>query len=176
MNVRVIRLSSSGRQRRHRVVHIGDVGDIGDVRNVGYVHHVHAIKPASPPREEWIMRPHRKPSDRAEAERRVVSEAHEEHERRRPHRPIAHKDRPRPPAPAVAVIEPASIMIRGPTPGLIAHPGPSPTWFPNPSARLIRRPTGSGVVGLPNIAIARHPYPVTVLVKIVHAGVIAIGA
>src|SRR5438270_13122704 len=137
-------------------MYVGDVRNIGDV---GHVDHVHAIKAASVPGKERIMRAHREPSDIPEAERRVVSKANEEDERRRPHRPIAHKRRSRPPAPVVAVVKPAAIVIRRPAPRLIRNPGPAIIRFPHPASSPIWRPARVAVVRLPNVALARYPYP-----------------
>src|SRR5262249_27405754 len=169
--VRVIRLTSAHGQRRNEVPAIVDVRD---VRDIGHVHHVHAIEAASVPRIERIMRSYREPSDVAEPETRVVSKAYKEDECWRPHRAIVHIDRSRPPTPVPCVDEPTSIVIGGPSPRLIRHPGPSVVGLPYPASCLVRGPRGL-LIRLPNRSVPWHVNPVAVSIQITRAGVIAIG-
>src|SRR5260221_3658927 len=155
-------------------MHVGDVGYVCDVRNVGEVDHGYAIEAASVPGIKGIMWTHGKPSDGAKAEARTMSESNKEDKRRRPYRTVVNINRSRPPAPGIAIIKPPPVMVRGPSPRLIRHPSPAVVGFIYPASRLVRRQRRF-LIGLPNIAITRDINPATMLIKIVHAGVIAIG-
>ena len=146
--IRVIGLTSTHRQRRNvaaTAVHVHHI----DVRDV---HHVHAIEAASIPRIERIMRSHREPANRSKAKARTMSETNKEDKRRRPQRAVAHIRRARPPAPAVAVIEPATIVIRRPAPRLVTNPRPAVIGLVSPIAVAIRNPA-IGLVRNPDIAV-----------------------
>ena len=60
-------------------------------------------------------------------------------------------------------------MIRRPTPGIGAHPGPAIVVFPDPAAILIRRPIGPDIGGLPHRTIIRIVHPLAVLIQILGA-------
>src|ERR1043165_9241789 len=93
-----------------------------DIRDVD---HVHATESASPPGVKRIMRAHGEPANRAEPERTVVSKAHKEDKRGRPHWPVVNIDRSRPPPRFIPVVDPASLVTRPPAPRLIANPCPA---------------------------------------------------
>src|SRR5258708_33928109 len=135
---------------------------------------VYAIEAASVPGIKPIMRANGDPSDGAKAEAGVGAEADKKAERRKPQRTVADIKRSRPPTPVISVIKPASVVIWCPAPRLVRHPDPAVIWLPNPSSRLIRGP-GCFLIRLPNIPISRDVNPMAVAIKIIHAGVIAVG-
>src|SRR6266481_112962 len=135
-----------------------------------------AIEARAIPGEERIARSHRQPAERAESEAHTVSKAKKGHKCRGPHRTIRGIHRAWPPRPCAAIEKPAAIVIRRPSPGLIRNPGPAIIRVPNPAACLIRRPVRTGSVRLPNIAVTRSAYPVTIGIQVLCAGVISVGA
>src|SRR5947209_292073 len=77
------------------------------------------------------------------------------------------------PAPATVVIDPATIMIRSPTPGLVADPRPPVRRAPCPATVTVRSPLviiiDDGHVRSPYPAVVVHINPVTVGVQIFRA-------
>src|ERR1041385_1425736 len=145
-----------------------------EIVNDGDVDDVYVIEAASVPGIKVIMRTHGEPPDRAETKAGMEAESDKEDECRRPHRTVAHIDRPRPPAPAASVKKPPTIVIWSPAPRLVTDPSPSVVGLPNPSSCLIWSPRYS-LVGLPNIPISGDVNPASVPIEIIHAGVITVG-
>src|SRR5258708_31264191 len=56
------------------------------------------------------------------------------------------------------MVKPAAVMVRSPTPGIVAHPSPAIPIFPNPTAGLVRSPVGTHS-GTPHVAGFRHAGP-----------------
>src|SRR6476646_5357216 len=65
-------------------------------------------------------------------------------------------------------------MIWRPAPRLVRDPSPAIIGLINPSSRLIWGPARF-LIRLPDISIARDVNPMPVAIKVIHAGVIAIG-
>src|SRR5262249_26368173 len=129
VSVGVVRMMAMYAQRTNHI-YIVNVDHV----HIGDIHHVNAIEAATIPWVEVIERTHRAPANRSVAEARMVSKAHEEYKCRRPERTIMHVNRPRPPDPGGAIIEPTTVVIGRPAPGLIRHPGPAVVGLPHPTA------------------------------------------
>src|SRR5262249_47554383 len=72
------------------------------------------------------------------------------------------------PDPAVVYgVDPASIMVRGPTPRLVRLPIPPVVGGPNPTAFEIRLPAGTAVAGIPDASVGAILDPVTVRREVV---------
>src|ERR1019366_1142018 len=118
-----------------------------------------AIVPASPPGVEDLERRQGTPAHVAKTEpdtKPTTSEPKETDQRGRPI--VARGDQTGVPAPSVAVVEPASIVIGSPAPGVGADPGPAVPILVNPTAGLVRSPVGVNG-GSPYVAILRHVAP-----------------
>lgn len=92
----------------------------------------------------------------------VVSERYVEYkrdQRRTPPTALRLEFTTRAPGPGIVVIDPASVVIRRPTPWFITNPGPAIRRTPRPMTVAIRRPI---VVG-GNHGRARPPYPAEVV-------------
>jgi len=138
------------------------------VMNVGDVDHVHAVDAAAVPREEAISRAARQPADVAEvaAETEVESpsspaESEEGHISRRPDRIVSGIYWPGPPTPVPAINEPASVVIRRPSPGLVGNPGPAVVRLVHPTSIAIRGPIRA-VVGKPYLSVIRDVPPTAI--------------
>src|SRR5262249_46304803 len=79
----------------------------------------------------------------------------------------------RTPCPVPVVKDTASVVIRGPTPWLISHPGPTVRRTPNPVAISIRRPIGvdidGGIMWLPDPTVIGRERPIAICVEILSA-------
>src|SRR6516162_161532 len=179
------------RQRRHGTVYVVEIIYVDDVPNVDAVEPAavpaspsSTPTPSSPPREERIAGSDRKPADGTESESDAESESEPEAAEaekvnvcRRPDRsvPAAESDdRPRPPSPGIVIEEPATVVVRCPTPRLRRHPGVTPIGLPNPRTVGIRCPAGR-LRGLPHVAVAGNVVPVAVGVKVLAARVVGVG-
>src|ERR1700722_9760179 len=134
----------------------------------------------APPRMEPVARPDRQPSEPAptESDAKTQSSAPspERHISRRPERTVETSaiQRARPPRPPAPVGEPAPVVIRSPSPGLVANPRPTVVGLVGPVAVAVRSPAFR-LVRHPNIAVVGNVLPIAVSIQILTAGVIAIG-
>src|SRR5258706_6985999 len=94
--------------------------------------------------------------------------------RRRPDRIVSAVNRSRPPAPTPSINEPATVVVRRPAPRFVGHPGPAVVGLKYPAAISVRCPVGA-TFGKPHAAVVRHIPPMSIIVKVVGAGVIRIG-
>ncbi len=73
--------------------------------------------------------------------------------------------RPRIPAPTVRRMHPGAIVVRSPSPRLLAYPGPSERIDPDPVTVMIRPPTGFRFARNPDMTVVRHIVPTSVVVQ-----------
>src|SRR6266404_5702660 len=79
----------------------------------------------------------------------------------------------RPPHPRFAIEEPASVMIRCPSPRFVRDPRPSPIRLPYPASGAIRSPVrGDG--RRPDQAVVLHVEPVAVGIEVLTSHVVAV--
>jgi hypothetical protein len=107
-----------------------------------------------------------------EAKTAMRAEAEKAHQRRTP--AIRRVIRARVPAPTViGMMEPAAIVIRGPTPRLVANPAPAIVVEPDPAAIAVRSPA-DGYARKPAAAVSGNVIPTAVAIEIVRSGNAAI--
>ena len=155
---------------RRVVDDIGDVGDIGDVRDVDLAHIARAGGIAG---HVDFARREREPADgrtgAADGDGDVDARpAHPGHQRRRIDRPC--RERPRRPAPGVAVVDPAAVMERREAPGRIVDPGPAPRTHPGPMTAAVRSPAAGDGARVPDGAVVGALLPAAVAVEVLRAG------
>src|SRR5580700_626380 len=148
--------------------------DAGHVHIAGQAHRAEsmAVNSRAIPGTEPLKRCQRNPADIAESEAKAYAETQartpsEETDQRRPP-VIGTVNRARPPRPTVGTHIPASIVIRSPTPGIAAHPGPAVIIDPDPAADLIRSPARIDVWH-PNLSVLRIVHPAAVGVQFLGA-------
>jgi hypothetical protein len=171
-----IRGHDSARDKRVLV----DDRDVGPVRIVEVdVGHIDIVStPVSPPRHEGISRRERKPADIAAAARGeglgpTGAAPDKRHERGR----ISDRDRwsLRHPVPARCINRPSPVVVRRPSPGLVADPGPAPGVLPDPAPCPVWLPPGVDSGRCPALSVARNIAPAAVLVEIIEAVHVEIG-
>jgi len=152
----------------------------------------HPVSPAvsAVPGMIEISRSDREPANASEAEARSKSKSKSDSESesdvwpkpeernvsRRPHWVISRipEYRPGPPAPATAIHEPPSVVIRSPSPRFVRYPRPSVVRLVSPPSVTIRNPVWSRR-GHPNVSVIRHVLPVAVSIQILRSNVVPIG-
>src|SRR5437763_15245154 len=77
-------------------------------------------------------------------------------------------NRTRPPAPAKGRVYPAAIVVRRPTPRIVADPGPTIKVFPNPASRSIRRPARLHCRD-PHVTVFGRVLPLSIMIQIFRA-------
>src|ERR1700730_16982922 len=130
------------------------IRDVGNICNIGDVSNVVEPDVASPPRGNRLEWCERQPSKVAESDADIETAA--EAEERDVCRAIDWNDISwfRVPGPAVrGRVEPPAIVIRRPSPRLIADPCVAPERFPHPGAIVVRSPVLGLIVRNPDVAV-----------------------